>query len=822
MNTFSGNGRVGLLALFAVLLMPLLGIGTASAIEVNDRVSVLIPDLQQFPAEMETELFTCRAVTEHAVWLVQDTSFVDVFGGYADTTFVPKIVWGTDGDLNLVDPTFFDTLTTSFENNVWGTVTDVCGVPVDLNSDGKVVIILAAIPTKFAVTQQTQAPANICYHVDPELNKIEDEAMEVFYLNIHPNTSKASTMIIANEMREWNLANGLSALSMSTTQPSEKAWLMRGISSVMQYRCFGLTKTTKGRHGLNELMFEFSKAASLELISSTSGYEGYDYVSSRGQQFMWLMYLAQREGDSIISTVAKDTVNTGMLSIALAIDPSADEETAVLDNVVPLYNDWLVCNLANIYRSDYAGGIYSYAFLEGTFYENFSHYKMTAALSILVKKVDDYPIVGAITPESKGMGSAIWSAQYSGFKKYDKEWVTNLNCQYSDGMGANGALNSKWEGVIVKFDEDAEELVSVEPLDLDAFYNTSFTLTESSTFIILTNNNPGGKSGMRYFFSNDHVLPEVEISLHQNAMSSQYITTYCTLFDVDSLKTEGFDWVGPIFEALHVKSDSTQNIKMKSFYSDLFYGTFSAWTSGNYELSVSGYDSSGHFVQDTKDLAVGYADADISLNLGSISLDVPMGGAASGSMVTLAETGTLGIAIESSLTVGNARGRMTGILAGPVSVSQVTGTLSFQGSTSASSVYRYTNEGWVMINSWIQNGVVSATIDQGGIYALGEGFGVFSPEVPAKLVLAGNAPNPFTSQTAITFGLPVSGNVSMSVFDMTGRLVTAVVNEEMAAANHTIIWDGTDSTGSSVGAGVYFCRLETAGQVLTQKMLKVQ
>ncbi len=57
---------------------------------------------------------------------------------------------------------------------------------------------------------------------------------------------------------------------------------------------------------------------------------------------------------------------------------------------------------------------------------------------------------------------------------------------------------------------------------------------------------------------------------------------------------------------------------------------------------------------------------------------------------------------------------------------------------------------------------------------------------------------------------------------MTGRLVTTLANEEMAAANHTVVWDGTDATGASVGAGVYFCRLETAGEVLTQKMLKVQ
>jgi len=43
MNTFSGKGRFGLVAAFTVLLMPLLGIGNASAIEVNDQVTVVVP-----------------------------------------------------------------------------------------------------------------------------------------------------------------------------------------------------------------------------------------------------------------------------------------------------------------------------------------------------------------------------------------------------------------------------------------------------------------------------------------------------------------------------------------------------------------------------------------------------------------------------------------------------------------------------------------------------------------------------------------------------------------------------------------------------------
>ncbi len=821
MNTFSGKGRVGLLAVFAVLLMPLLGIGTASAIEVNDQVTVLVPDLQQFTQGAAEHLFTCRAITDHAIWLVQDTSCVDNKGGLGDTTFVPKIVWGPSLDDNMVTSEDFAALTASFESDVWGTVTTDCGIPEDMNSDGKVVIILAAIPTKFDAGGGSNSAQNIMYYADPTFNEIEGVAMEVFYLNIHPWTSGASTMPAAVEMREFNLANGLATLSLQSSQPDEEAWLIRAIAGVMQYRCFGFTETEVGSHGTYELLKEFRKASYIELNSVTGGNGKYDFAAGRGQQLLWLMYLAQRQGDDIISTVALDTDYSGMLSIALAIDPTASEETAVNDIVVPLYFDWLVCNLHNDFRSDFGGGIYMYDFLEGTTQEDWAHAGMGTAFT---GTFTSFPIEGWIAPPAFALKGPVWASQYCRFSGYEQDWLTHFNGQYSDGRGANGAINSRWEGIIVKCDNDTlvEEFISVELLEFDSLYNTSFTLSDPNTYIILTNNNPGGAAAMRYYISNDETVPETETALHQNSIVTQYITAYAALVDADTEGIEGYDWIGPIFEATHLSSDSTQNLKMTSFYDAIWTGVFAAWASGNYEISFSGYDSTGHAVEALRNVAVGFADTDLTLEIFNVRLDVPKGGAPNGSMVTLAETGSLGLAVESSASIQNARGRMTGIIVGPVAIPAVNGTLSFNSTTSAASVYRYTNEGWVMLNSWLQGGQISAAVEEGGIYALGEGIGAFAPEIPAQLVLSDNAPNPFAAQTAISFGLPVSGNVRLNVFDMTGRLVTTIANEEMAAANHTIIWDGTDSTGSPVGAGVYFCRLETAGQVLTQKMLKVQ
>ena len=74
MILFAGSRRTGLLAILTALLLPALGVGVASAdMSVGDTVILKVPDLSAFPNQIEEHQFTCRAVTEHAYWLVQDT-----------------------------------------------------------------------------------------------------------------------------------------------------------------------------------------------------------------------------------------------------------------------------------------------------------------------------------------------------------------------------------------------------------------------------------------------------------------------------------------------------------------------------------------------------------------------------------------------------------------------------------------------------------------------------------------------------------------------------------------------------------------------------
>jgi hypothetical protein len=88
-----------------------------------------------------------------------------------------------------------------------------------------------------------------------------------------------------------------------------------------------------------------------------------------------------------------------------------------------------------------------------------------------------------------------------------------------------------------------------------------------------------------------------------------------------------------------------------------------------------------------------------------------------------------------------------------------------------------------------------------------------------ELELYQNQPNPFRAATTIEYSLPAAGHVRLEVFDITGRRVTRLVDEDLSGGPHTAVWNGRDATGREVAAGVYFCRLAMGDRVITRTMM---
>ena len=94
-----------------------------------------------------------------------------------------------------------------------------------------------------------------------------------------------------------------------------------------------------------------------------------------------------------------------------------------------------------------------------------------------------------------------------------------------------------------------------------------------------------------------------------------------------------------------------------------------------------------------------------------------------------------------------------------------------------------------------------------GRITMGEAMDV-SVAMPAEVELLGNYPNPFNPQTEIGYGLPAPMRVRITLYDISGREVKALVSEEQGAGYHRVMWDGTGNDGARVSSGVYLCRLQ--------------
>jgi hypothetical protein len=95
-------------------------------------------------------------------------------------------------------------------------------------------------------------------------------------------------------------------------------------------------------------------------------------------------------------------------------------------------------------------------------------------------------------------------------------------------------------------------------------------------------------------------------------------------------------------------------------------------------------------------------------------------------------------------------------------------------------------------------------------------------ELPANVLSVSNFPNPFNPSTTIKLNLPKAGDVSLKVFNVRGELVRTLVDGQMVAGEHSIIWDGKTNAGSQSASGVYFYETRANGEVKINKMALVK
>ncbi|HPL23479.1 MAG TPA: carboxypeptidase regulatory-like domain-containing protein [Candidatus Cloacimonadota bacterium] len=103
------------------------------------------------------------------------------------------------------------------------------------------------------------------------------------------------------------------------------------------------------------------------------------------------------------------------------------------------------------------------------------------------------------------------------------------------------------------------------------------------------------------------------------------------------------------------------------------------------------------------------------------------------------------------------------------------------------------------------------------------GGAVDEPGVPVVATeLHGNYPNPFNPETTISFSVKDKGHVKVDIYNVKGQLVKTLVNGNMNAGKHNIVWNGRDNAGNAVSSGVYFYKMNAGKYSSTKKMIMMK
>ena len=90
-------------------------------------------------------------------------------------------------------------------------------------------------------------------------------------------------------------------------------------------------------------------------------------------------------------------------------------------------------------------------------------------------------------------------------------------------------------------------------------------------------------------------------------------------------------------------------------------------------------------------------------------------------------------------------------------------------------------------------------------------------DIPQEFTLEANYPNPFNPKTVINYQLTMNNEISINIYDVSGRKIETLVNEFKTAGTHKILWNA-----SPYPSGIYFYRLEVENFAETRKMVLIK
>jgi len=174
---------------------------------------------------------------------------------------------------------------------------------------------------------------------------------------------------------------------------------------------------------------------------------------------------------------------------------------------------------------------------------------------------------------------------------------------------------------------------------------------------------------------------------------------------------------------------------------------------------------------------------------------------------TASETDNLGFILERA--AGNGAWQ-------PIASYKTDAALKGQGNASTTTSY-----------SFIDNTITTGTeyhyrlgdVNTAGIVTMHSPISVTTTALPQSTAMLNAYPNPFNPETTVKYTLHQDAQVTITVYDLLGRKVKTLIDEQQAAGAYHVVWSGTDAVGAKAASGAYLVRMETAEVTQTQKVL---
>ncbi|MCX8014770.1 MAG: T9SS type A sorting domain-containing protein, partial [candidate division WOR-3 bacterium] len=83
-------------------------------------------------------------------------------------------------------------------------------------------------------------------------------------------------------------------------------------------------------------------------------------------------------------------------------------------------------------------------------------------------------------------------------------------------------------------------------------------------------------------------------------------------------------------------------------------------------------------------------------------------------------------------------------------------------------------------------------------------------------------PNPFSNHTTISYHLSYPAKVKLQIFDITGKLIKTLTNQEQSNGAYKFRWNGIDNNGRYVAQGIYFVKLEVNNTTTIRKLTLIK